>query len=180
MSARARSTDATRARILDTAADHFLAHWYDEVTLAQIADASGVTQQTVINHFGTKEALLASTVERIGPERHRRAGGDADPVERVVADYEVGGDATFRFLALEERVSALGPLLAAGRASHREWLVATYGDRLPADREPALAALVAATDLYTWKLLRRDIGLSRGDTVAAMRRLVAGALGEAA
>jgi hypothetical protein len=32
--------------------------------------------------------------------------------------------------------------------------------------------LVVATDVYTWKLLRRDQGLSRDETVAAMLRIV--------
>jgi AcrR family transcriptional regulator len=178
MGARAEATAATRARILDAATGQFLEHWYDEVTLGVIATDAGVTQQTVINHFGSKEGLLAAAVERIGPERHRR-GSDRDPVERVVADYELGGDAVIRLLALEERVPALHPFLETGRASHRAWLEETFGDRLPrakARREVALAALVAATDTYTWKLLRRDIGLSRAATMKSMRRLVDGAL----
>jgi hypothetical protein len=39
-----------------------------------------------------------------------------------------------------------------------------------------LAALHAATDIYTWKLFRRDLRLSRSDTEAAMAALVAGVL----
>ena len=182
MGARAEATAATRDRILDAATAHFLERWYDEVTLSAIAADAGVTQQTVINHFGSKEGLLAAAVERIGPERHRRGSDRLDPVERVVADYELGGDAVIRLLALEERVPALHPLLEIGRASHRTWLEETFGDRLPrakARRDVGLAALVAATDAYTWKLLRRDIGLSRTATVKSMRRLVDGALEDA-
>ncbi len=180
MGARAAATAATRDRILDAATGHFLERFYDVVTLDAIAKDAKVTQQTVINHFGTKEDLLAATVERIGPERHRRGDGQADPVERVVADYEQGGDAGIRLLALEERVPALHPFLETGRAGHRAWLLETYSHQLPAgraERKRALGSLIAATDLYTWKLLRRDVGLSRADTVKAMRRLVAGALG---
>ncbi len=176
MGARAEATAATRDRILDAATEHFLTRWYDEVTLAEIADQAGVTQQTVINHFGRKDELLMTAVERLGPERNRRAADD--PVEGVVGDYELGGDAMFRMLALEEKVPAIEPLLTTGRASHRAWVEETFGDALPADREPALTALIAATDLFTWKLLRRDMGLSRQETEKAMRRLVAGALGE--
>jgi hypothetical protein len=32
--------------------------------------------------------------------------------------------------------------------------------------------LVVATDVYAWKLLRRDRGLSRDETAAAIRRIV--------
>ena len=177
MSSRARAAEATRDRILDAATDQFLAHWYDDVTLTAIAKQAGVTQQTVVNHFGSKEDLLAAAAERLGPERSRRAADD--PVEGVVADYELGGDAMFRLLALEEKVPAIQPFVAMGRASHRAWIEETFGDALPDDdREPALVALIAATDLFTWKLLRRDLGLSREQTEQAMRRLVAGALGE--
>ena len=44
----------------------------------------------------------------------------------------------------------------------RRWLVAMFGDRLPttpAARRRAVHALHAATDVYTWKLLRRDLHL---------------------
>jgi hypothetical protein len=34
--------------------------------------------------------------------------------------------------------------------------------------------LIAITDVYTWKLLRRDLGLSRQVTVAALDEMVAG------
>ena len=40
-------------------------------------------------------------------------------------------------------------------------------------RAPELVPeLVVATDVYTWKLLRRDQGLSRDETLAAMLRIV--------
>ncbi len=32
--------------------------------------------------------------------------------------------------------------------------------------------LIVATDVYTWKLLRRDQGLSREQTAAAIRHMV--------
>jgi hypothetical protein len=41
-----------------------------------------------------------------------------------------------------------------------------------AARQRRLAQLVAVTDVYTWKLLRRDKGLSRDQTVLAVRELV--------
>ena len=176
MTARAEATAATRDAILGAATEQFLDRWFDEVTLAGVAEQAGVSTQTVVNHFGSKEGLLEATVARIGPERARRSA-DGDPVERVVADYEHGGDATIRMLALEERVPALAAFLAAGRAGHRAWVQEAFADRLPAggpEREQAIAVHVAATDIYVWKLLRRDMGMSREDTIEAMRRLVDG------
>lgn len=179
MTARAESTEASRSRILDAATERFLANWYDEVTLGEIARDAAVTQQTVINHFGSKEGLLEAAVARIGPERHRQGEGGGDPAERVVADYENGGDAGIRLLALEDRVPALKPFLETGRAGHRAWVEATFAEGISnsrTEREVVVSALIAPTDLYTWKLLRRDTGLSRAKTISVMRRLVAGAL----
>src|SRR3954467_127755 len=174
MSARAEATLATRERILDAALSQFLERWYDEVTIASVAKAAGVSPQTIVNHFGTKEGLLDAAVLHHEPERHREACDD--PVEGVVLDYESGGDATIRFIALEERVPALKPFLARGRAGHRAWVERAFADRLPAGphaaRERAVALHVAALDISTWKLFRRDMGMSRDATAEAMRALV--------
>jgi hypothetical protein len=40
------------------------------------------------------------------------------------------------------------------------------------DRKRRVAQLVVATDVFTWKLLRRDKGLSRDQTITAIRELV--------
>jgi hypothetical protein len=40
-------------------------------------------------------------------------------------------------------------------------------------------ALMVATDVYVWKLLRRDQKLDRGDAEAVMCRLINGVVGEA-
>lgn len=174
MQARAAATEATRARILAAARDHFMRRWYDEVTLQDVARGAGVSVQTVLNHFGGKEQLLVALGDHVSEEiRGRRAVVPGDvraAVEALVDDYELTGDPTIRMLALEERVEGLSRLLDVGRRSHRDWVASTLGggDHLP--------ELVVATDVYTWKLLRRDMRLSRDATAAAMRRLVDGVL----
>jgi AcrR family transcriptional regulator len=173
--ARAAAASATRARILDAATTAFLERWYDEVTVASVARAAGVSAQTVVNHFGTKEGLFAAAVEQAARElvarRERAEPGDVPGlVSALVDDYEITGDATIRMLALEERMPVLRDLAADGRRSHREW-VARMVD--PGER---LTLAVVATDVYTWKLLRRDRGLSRDATVAAMCDLLSAVL----
>jgi AcrR family transcriptional regulator len=171
MDLRAAAAEATRKRILAAAADAFLQRWYDDVTLADIAERAGVSGQTVINHFGGKEQLAAAAHQRIGERieslRYAPEPGDTPAlVEALVEDYETTGDAIIRLLALEEKVSSLRPLLATGRESHRRWVEEMF-------RAPELVAeLVVATDVYTWKLLRRDQGLSRDEAAAAMKRIV--------
>ena len=58
MGARAEAVSATTARILDVAARAFTERPYDDVSLAAIADASGVTVQTLLRRWGSKEGLV--------------------------------------------------------------------------------------------------------------------------
>ncbi len=50
----------TRERILAAALDLFERHGYRETTVAQIADAAGVTSMTFFRHFPTKDAVLVT------------------------------------------------------------------------------------------------------------------------
>ena len=61
-------------------------------------------------------------------------------------------------------------LLAAVVVSLVAWVV-DGADDLPYD------ALVIATDVYVWKLVRRDMGRPTADLAELMRRLIAAALG---
>jgi AcrR family transcriptional regulator len=171
MELRAAAAAATRERILEAAADAFLEHWYDDVTIASVAKRAGVSGQTVLNHFGGKDQLATTAYEHVSETivatRYAPAAGDIHAlVEALVDDYETTGDTIVRLLALEEKVPALAPLLVRGRAGHREWVETMFG-------APELTAeLVVATDVYTWKLLRRDQGLSRDETVASILKIV--------
>ena len=56
---------------------------------------------------------------------------------------------------------------------HQEWLAEVFGDVLPADaaaRRHVLLELHAATDVYTWKLLRRDMGRPRARAESSRSR----------
>jgi AcrR family transcriptional regulator len=172
MELRAAAAEATHERILVAAQEAFLERWYDEVTLAEVARRAGVSGQTIINHFGGKDQLFAEAHARLGQElverRYSAEPGDvAQIVDALLDDYEVTGDSVIRLLALEEKVPALRPMIAGGRKGHREWVEAMFR----ASRE-LVPELVVATDVYTWKLLRRDQGLSREETAAAIRHMV--------
>jgi AcrR family transcriptional regulator len=171
MELRAATAEATRERILGAAADAFLEHWYDDVTIASVAQRAGVSGQTVVNHFGGKEQLAMAAYDRMAEDivskRYAPEPGDVRAlVEALADDYETTGDTVVRLLALEEKVPSLEPLLQRGRAAHREWVESMF-------RAPELTPeLVVATDVYTWKLLRRDQGLSRDETVASILKIV--------
>ena len=183
MQARAESAQATRDRIVGAMVELLLEHWYDEVTLRDLAKAAGVALQTIVNHFSTKEGVLAATLEdprlaaAFGGERNEVPAGDSrHAVAMLVDSYEHAGDATIRLLALESRLPALASLLAFGRDGHREWVQNTFPAALEgltgAEQERRIVLLICATDVYTWKLLRRDQGLTREQTGAAILELV--------
>lgn len=178
MTARADSTRATRDRIVGSMLELCQERWYDEITLRDIADGAEVSLQTVLNHFSSKDGVLAAMLEDprteqwFGARINQAADDAAAAVEQVVKDYERAGDAAIRMLALEHRVSGLGPVMAFGRAGHRQWVETTFADQLDGlarvERDRKLLALVCATDVYTWQILRRDQRLSRKETVAVM------------
>lgn len=51
-----------RERVLLAARDLFAGSRFDDVTVAEIADAAGVSRATVFNHFGSKAGLVDATV----------------------------------------------------------------------------------------------------------------------
>jgi AcrR family transcriptional regulator len=186
MGARAEAVAATKERIARVTLDLLLEQAYEDVTLTAIAAASGVSHQTVLNHFGSKEGAALAAVERLRGETDDlratvRAGDPDSAVEVLTAQYERFGDANVRWAMAAERLGRLAALVEHARTAHHRWLAAVFDAALPDDpprRRRALHALHAATDVYTWKLLRRDLGLSRTDTAAAMTALVRGVLRE--
>jgi AcrR family transcriptional regulator len=184
MRARADGVAATRERIVRATLRLALEQAYEDITLAAIAAAAGVSHQTVLNHFESKEGVAFAAAELL---RHKttaarakaRPGDVKGAVSVLVGEYERIGDAGVRWALTAERLGKLAPLLEEARAGHQEWLRRVFADRLPAapaERRRAVNALHAATDVYTWKLLRRDLRLSRAETVRTMVDLVNGIL----
>jgi AcrR family transcriptional regulator len=170
MVARAEAAAATRERLLKAAWRHFADKAFEGVRLADVASDAGVSVQTLLTHFGTKEGLfVAAWGWRVAPEGARRDSapvGETRTAVRVLYDsYDRDGDAVLRLLAQEERIPAVHEMAEAGRRWHRGWVERTFEPLLrglpPAAREQRLVALIVATDLLVWKLLRREMGLGR-------------------
>src|SRR3954453_798400 len=178
--ARAEAAAATRERLLEAAWRHFSERPFEAVRLADVAADASVSVQTLLAHFGTKDALfVAAWGWRMAPEGARRddaPAGDIRKAVRVLYDsYDRDGDAVLRLLTQEERIPAVREMADAGRRWHRGWVERTFGSLLDglagAERERRLIRLVVATDLLVWKLLRREMGLGRDaaeQIVAAM------------
>jgi AcrR family transcriptional regulator len=180
MRARAEAVEATRERIAGAAMDRFLAQPYDDVTIASVAREAGVSHQTLLNHFESKEGLFAAAADRFSADiesmREGRPTPDPESVVGILMEqFEHSGDGNVRLAVLDERIEAVRAGLELGRAKHQGWLAEVFQDRLPEDpagRRQMLAALHAATDVYTWKLLRRDLGHGRRATQRIMTDMV--------
>ena len=69
----------TRQLIANTAMGMFVKRGFDHVTVAEVADAAGVSEKTVFNYFPTKEDLFFDEVEEreaalVDAVRNREAG----------------------------------------------------------------------------------------------------------
>jgi AcrR family transcriptional regulator len=178
--ARAQTSLETEQKILEAATKLLGERYYDEVTLDEIAREAGVATKTVLRRFGTKEAIAGRFLEAAGKHnqawRDSVAAGDVDGALRLILEmYELFGDAALRNLALEGRVPMVTALAEKGRELHTEWVARVFSPLLSEDAESRrtdLALLLVATDVYTWKLLRRDRRFTATQTATAVRRLV--------
>jgi AcrR family transcriptional regulator len=177
--ARARSVEMTRENILRCAYELWLEVPYDALTMESVAQRAGVSKQTVIRQFTSKDDLAVAVVDWQRPKEEK--GRDAEPgdvtsaLSRLIDRYETMGDANVRVLEIERSVPAIQYLLKNGRESHRGWIEHVFAPFLPkrgTARERRVMALYAATDVYLWKLLRRDFGLGREETKAVFQEMV--------
>lgn len=183
--ARARSAEETGERILGAAFARFTRHWYDEVTLDQIAADAGVSVQTVIRRFGSKEGVVRAlaAVKHVEIEAQRLDGPTEDvpaTVANLVAHYEAEGTVVLHLLRQEERVPAFAEITDRGKQMHEEWCRRVFdpwlGARTGVARRCLLAQLVAICDVYTWDLLRHRQGLSPRQTRLALVTMLNGVL----
>jgi AcrR family transcriptional regulator len=179
MTTRAEAAERTRLRILDAAVALADTKLLADILLDDIAIEAGVSVQTLLRRFGSRAGLLDAAREhamsRVTEER-RTPVGDVDAAVRTVLDhYEQRGDGVVLMLAQEHADAAIRTITTGGRALHRSWVADAFAPYLPEDaeeREALVDLLAVATDVYTWKQLRRDGGLSRARTEARMNRLV--------
>jgi AcrR family transcriptional regulator len=185
MVARAEQAEATRRRILD-AAMGILFGSLAPVTLSSTAARAGVSVQTVLRSFASQPALVQAAAEeawrRVVDQRGQAPPGDlAASVKVLFIHYETYGDRLVQARAREGAIPDLAAGLHRDRADHRRWVARTYRPQLAArpeaERERALNALVAVTDAYAWKLLRRDLGLDRREAEATLAAMVAAVAG---
>ncbi|MDF1606336.1 TetR/AcrR family transcriptional regulator [Nocardioides sp. YIM 152315] len=179
MTARAEAVERTRLRLLDAAIELAETRLVSEISLDDIAATAGVSVQTLLRHFGSRAGLIEAARRHaltvVGEERRTPIGDPDAAVRTVLQHYERRGDTVVTMLAQEHADAATREVTDAGRAFHRAWVAEVFGPLLPdvgAEREVLTDLLCVATDVYTWKQLRRDRGLGPAATETRVRALV--------
>jgi AcrR family transcriptional regulator len=184
MAKRAASGAETHGRIIRATIDLHGERFHDQITLDDIAARAGVSVQTVLRRFGSKERLIEaageSGAEEVDAQRAQARPGDIHgAVENLFDHYEAWGPTVLRLLAQEDRVPQLAKITARGRGMHRESVRTVFASHLESavDRTLLEAQLTAVTDVYVWKVLRHDLGLDRARAEAALIGLIEAIVG---
>jgi AcrR family transcriptional regulator len=174
MGARAEAVERTRRGIIDAVVRLAQQRPFTEISLDAVAGDAGVSVQTVLRQFGSRDELLETALEvarREVVESRRTPPGDVpSAVRTIVSHYEEHGRAALLMLGQESHDLFARHVTDRGRKMHRDWVREAFAPAT--DDVLTLDLLVVATDVYTWKLLRLDRGLSRATTQRRMLHLV--------
>jgi AcrR family transcriptional regulator len=178
MTSRARSVEGTRSRILTAVVDLHTEKLAGDIGLEDVAQRAGVSVQTVLRHFGSRagleEASFEAAQQAVTDERRTPVGDVAAAVRVIVDHYEKRGDQALLMLAQEGQQPLMARITDRGKALHRQWVEEVFAPYLAEADDPGELTdlLVVATDVYAWKLLRRDRVLGRDRTERRIRHLV--------
>jgi AcrR family transcriptional regulator len=185
MGTRQQAKTATRDVIIRAAIDTFMAERSFAITLPSVAERAQVTVKTVLRHFGSRDSLIdaawAQAYDEVMTERVPPQGEPEAALKVLIAHYERRGGVVLAMLA-DETDPRAARMNNAGRLAHREWVEQVFTDRLPATavgRTRLVDVLVVATDVYAWKLLRLDRGLSVDDVTDRMLLMTESLLAQA-
>jgi AcrR family transcriptional regulator len=178
---RERKKQRTRELIAETARRLFSQRAFEAVTVAEIAEAAEVSEQTVFNHFPTKEDLVYWRLESF-EEELLNAIRERPPGQTIAAAF---GEFVLRprgALAAKdpeaiENLRAITRMIASSPAllAREQQIYAGYTD--------SLAALIAAergsgrgsSELEPWVVAHALMGVHQAMVSYARRRIVAGA-----
>jgi AcrR family transcriptional regulator len=180
MTARAAKAEATRKRIRIAAMELYHGTPVEDFTLEEVARRAETTVQTILRAFGSKDELIYVALDEMaggGVYLKPTTPGDVKAAVAAFFDiYEGVGDLVIERLNEEQRRPALKASLDDGRKHHRLGVEAAFAPQLAArqgaSRRELLTMLTVFTDVYVWKLLRRDAGLDRAASEAIVRKMI--------
>lgn len=182
-SRRQQNAEKTKAEIISAFGRLWNKNSIKDITLEMVAKESGVTIRTVLRKFESREGLLNESLiylsSEIESERRATRVGDIDDIlETLLSNYEVMGDAAIRTINLEPELEIARKIGKKGRALHKEWCKQMFAPFLPQPNsskyEIQLTSFIAATEIYLWKLMRKDLKLSKAKTLSVFKNLVEG------
>lgn len=183
MTVRADQMARNERNILAAMVDLWLTAPIQEITLEHVAEKAGVTVRTILRKYGSKEGLMEACIKSDAVQVARtlhvpEPGNIPEILEILLNEYELMGPAVIRTIAMEEQFPFARKLLERGRFEHRRWCAEVFRPFLLGPHSEAyeikLAAFIAATEIYLWKLLRKDLGQSREQTQRVFRMLLDG------
>lgn len=183
MTIRADQMALTERNILSAVVALWLELPLHEITLERVAERAGVTVRTILRKYGSKEGMIEACLLQedvsVDPGRPAPEPGNIQAIlDLLCAEYEAMYPAVMRTIAAVEQFSAAAHILEKGRKYHREWCAQAFSPFLPApgsaNYEPGLSAFIAATEIYLWKLLRKDMGKSVEEAKAVFQLLIEG------
>ena len=170
--------DTRRRRLLERGADLFARHSYDQLSMAGIARAAGVSKALLYHYFPSKQAYFGAVLAEGAAELVGVVDADAPPAEQLDA-----------FLGwIDQRGDAYANLVRGAAPEVRDLMEAIRGataqrirDALPGEPPPRRRTAVAAWlwfmdgAILDW-VAHRD--LERDELRELLLRALEGALGE--
>jgi AcrR family transcriptional regulator len=179
--ARAQAQERTRDALIDAAKDEFFAGNWLKASLESLSAKAGVTKQTLLRHFGTKDGLLMQGMTRLGSEmRDQRwsapVGDIPSIVDNLLEHYDDWGQRSMRLGAWQSGPTILAMISQAARQFHYDWVEYAFAPQLKGLRGKARArrrvALIAICDVQTWWILSHDLELPQTEVRAILIDLI--------
>jgi hypothetical protein len=123
-------------------------------------------------------AALTALTQAGTPTKPSSPGDVAAAVHEIFDIYETIGDVVIARLGDERRLPAIKASLDEGRAGHRDWVASSFAPFLN-ENQDRFEMLNVLTDVYVWKLLRRDRELARAHAESIVVNMISAVLEEA-
>jgi AcrR family transcriptional regulator len=186
--ARAQAQQRHRDALQDAAIEEFTQGNWAKASLEALAGRAGVTKQTLLRHFGSKDGLLMQALVHSASDAVKQRwsappGNVEGAVENVLDHYEALGERSLRIGAwLESGPPELARLSQMARQLHYNWVEYAFGPQLERlhgqARVRCRAALIVLCDVHTWWLLSHDLDFERSEILATLTNAIERLLGE--
>ncbi|HTA96962.1 MAG TPA: TetR/AcrR family transcriptional regulator [Solirubrobacteraceae bacterium] len=184
---RAKAQERTREALIEAATDEFFEGNWLKTSLDSLSRKAGVTRQTLLRHFGSKDGLLMQSLMRGAAQVHDQRWSTpttsvADAVDNVIDHYEDWGERSVRVGAWQRGPTVLALFANAARQIHYDWVEHAFAHWLEGFDDEARAQLrailIVLCDVQTWWILSNDLGLPRREVHAILTDQIERALEE--